>query len=321
MRKDLVITSKVKNYNIKFIESLDYIIQLSKEKNVFVFIDKKVASLYKELNLENFVKIESVEENKTINGVNYIISEFIKYKVNMNSKIIVIGGGILQDLIGFCASVYCRGIDYILVPTTILSQVDSCVGGKTSINFQNKKNILGTFYPPSQILIYNKFIDTLEKIDKISGFGEIFKFYILQNKFNEFDFYSEYEKMLINSLNYKIKIISEDEFDKNKRKFLNFGHTFGHALETISEYKIPHGVGVILGSMIALKISKEIINSNLDITPMLNYGKMLLSQSELIFKEEWFDFEKLFDIIKTDKKSTGKLTMILMMEEPIIFDV
>ena len=127
------------------------------------------------------ISIISEESIKNLNGTQLIYDKLIERKANINSKVLVIGGGILQDLVGFCASTYCRGIEYILVPTTLLAQADSCVGGKTSLNLPNKKNILGTFYPPSRILIYSNFTKTLSELDLISGFGEIFKFHILQN--------------------------------------------------------------------------------------------------------------------------------------------
>jgi 3-dehydroquinate synthase len=321
MYKNIKVKSKFNSYSINFVDSLTSILELTNYENTFTFIDEKVSSIYKDLDNDRFIKVKCVEENKSMDGVNEILKEFVKHRINIKSKLVVIGGGILQDLIGFCASIYCRGIDYILVPTTILSQVDSCVGGKTSINFENKKNILGSFYPPKKIYIYKNFVKSLTNLDVISGYGEIFKFYILQNRIIEFNFETDYEEMLINSLNYKTKIIVIDEFDQKERKFLNFGHTFGHALETISDYEIPHGIGVIIGSVIATKISLEYNYQPKNYQEIIHKGLELLKKTNLKFKKEWFDLQKLLDIIKTDKKSIGKLTMVLMSNEPLICDI
>ena len=320
MQCELNVLSKICNYKIEFVSSLESIISEIDKENTIVFIDSNVASLYPFLVSDSSILVECIEDSKTINGVLSVLSELTERKSNIQTKILVIGGGILQDLVGFCASIYCRGIEYVLVPTTLLSQVDSCVGGKTSINFNDRKNILGTFYPPSKILIYTNFIDTLSLIEHISGLGEIYKFNILQNTIDNFNT-ENITDMIRSGLEYKIDILSRDEFDTGERKFLNFGHTFGHAIESISEYKVPHGICVILGSMVAIQISHRLGYTVNDRTKILDIGRSLLSQSGINFDKNWFIFERLFDIIKSDKKSTGKLTMILIDSEPVIRDV
>ena len=321
MHNILKIPSKVNNYELRFIESLDYIINLSKQPNTLTFIDSNVAQLYPELEAINAISIQCIEQNKELQGVDNVIKMLSERRANINTKLIVIGGGILQDLVGFCASIYSRGIEYILVPTTLLAQADSCVGGKTSLNFQDRKNLLGTFYPPSSILIYPKFTQTLSKLDYISGLGEIYKFHILQNKINDFDLLLPLENMIYDGLKYKIDILSRDEFDKGERKFLNFGHTFGHALESTSKHEIPHGIAVIIGSMIAISISKELGYKVEDYEEVMRKGYGLIKDSKMTFKQEWFNVNDLLEIIKSDKKSTGKLTMVLINNKPILADV
>lgn len=321
MHNILKITSKINNYEIAFIESLNHIINLSKQPNTITLIDSNVSQLYPELKDTNAIPIQCIEQNKDLQGVDNIIKILSERRANINTKIIVIGGGILQDLVGFCASIYSRGIEYILVPTTLLSQADSCVGGKTSLNFHDKKNLLGTFYPPSIILIYPKFIQTLPKLDYISGLGEIYKFHILQNKINDFNITSSIEDMIYDGLKYKIDILSRDEFDKGERKFLNFGHTFGHALESTSKHEIPHGIAVIIGSMIAVMVSKELGYKITNYDNIIHTGISLIKDSNLTFKNEWFNLDSLLEIIKSDKKSTGKLTMVLMNDKPFLENV
>lgn len=317
----LEVKSKINNYELFFLNSLDEIVAETKQANTITFIDKNVAELYPLLNTTNAIIVDCNEDAKSMDGSRLIFSHLVKRKANVNTKLVVIGGGILQDLVGFCASTYCRGIQYILVPTTLLAQADSCVGGKTSLNFENKKNILGTFYPPSKILIYSEFINTLTRLDFISGLGEIYKFHILQNKILNFNIQENIKDMIYDGLEYKIDILSRDEFDKGERKFLNFGHTFGHALESTSSHEIPHGIAVIIGCMIAVNLSKRLGYDVPNYNEIINYGKILIKKTNISFKKEWFDFKSLMDIIKSDKKSTGKLTMVLINTRPILIDV
>lgn len=317
----LNVDSKIKNYSVEFISNIDVIVDLIANPNIITFIDSNVVKLYPELNLPNVVSVECIENTKNLEGTYLIYSMLVEKKANINTKLVVIGGGILQDLVGFCASTYCRGIDYILIPTTLLAQVDSCVGGKTSLNFKDKKNILGTFYPPTKIIIYPKFTNTLSNLDLVSGFGEIYKFYILQNNIANFNIQSDLTKMIYDGLKYKIDILSRDEFDKGERRYLNFGHTFGHALETTSFYEIPHGVAVTIGCMIAILLSKELGYSVNNFEKIIKDGLELVHSSNIEFKEEWFDFNHLCSIIKSDKKSTGKLTMVLINNKPFLRDI
>lgn len=297
---------------------MDYLIQLSKEKDTLTVIDKNVYNLYPYFT-SNTIQLECIEENKNLSTCINIYKEFINHNIKINHSILAIGGGILQDLIGFCASTYCRGIDYTLIPTTLLSQVDSCVGGKTSLNFESKKNILGTFYPPTKIGICTDFLNTLSKTDKISGFGEVYKFLILQNRIHEFSLQEDIQKIIFDSLNYKCSILEKDEFDKKERKFLNFGHTFGHSLESCSEYNIPHGIAVILGSMIACNISINMGFVVNNFESIMTLGQQLLSLSEIKLLPKWFDFDNLLSFILSDKKNTGHgLNMILINNEPIL---
>jgi 3-dehydroquinate synthase len=321
MHSTLNVQSKIKNYSIDFISDINQIINLIFTTNTITFIDTNVVKLYPELNLPNIVSIDCNENQKSLEGTHLIYSSLVDRKANINTKLIIIGGGILQDLVGFCASTYCRGIDYIFIPTTLLSQADSCVGGKTSLNFKNKKNILGTFYPPTKIIIYSKFTNTLSKLDLISGFGEIYKFYILQNNIKNFNLKSDLTQMIYDGLKFKIDILSRDEFDTGERKYLNFGHTFGHALETTSSYKIPHGIAVIIGSIIAVSLSRELGYTVNNFEKILEEGLNLLKNSDIYFEQEWFEFDKLIETVKSDKKSTGKLTMVLIDNKPFLRNI
>jgi 3-dehydroquinate synthase len=321
MHNILEIKSKISDYKLGFVDTIQDIEKYIDQPNTITFIDQNVDTLYPLLQRPDNIVLPSSEAIKSYTGIARVLQNLTERKANIQTKLVVIGGGVLQDLVGFCASIYCRGIQYTLVPTTLLAQADSCVGGKTSINFLDRKNILGTFYPPTDIIIYPKFTQTLPELDYISGLGEIYKFHILQNKILDLDPSSFIEPMIHDGLKYKIDILSRDEFDKGERKFLNFGHTFGHALESTSEHAVPHGIAVIIGSMIAVMVSKELGYDVSNYDDIIKKGILLIEKTHLQFKQEWFDLDLLLEIIKSDKKSIGKLTMVLIDNKPFLEDV
>jgi 3-dehydroquinate synthase len=324
MYSQINVKSKIKDYSVNFV-SLSEIHKLIGEDYHLAVVDKNVANYFPKFNLGDVIVLDTDEDLKSWRGLEKIFDEFAAKKVNTQTKLIVIGGGVLQDAVGFCASVYCRGIEYYLVPTTLLSQIDSCVGGKTSINYGSRKNILGTFYPPKEILICEDWLYSLNKENFCSGLGELFKFDILRNKIQESkvdELISGNENVLhhINeSLKYKISILEIDEFDKKERKYLNFGHTFGHALEITSNYKLSHGYAVVIGCLIALKISVDLFDYNKeDFALALNLAKNILKNT-INIEENWFDYDSLMECVKSDKKNTGCLNMVLLKDNnPVI---
>jgi 3-dehydroquinate synthase len=321
MYSTLEIQSKINNYSIHFIENLDVIQTLIDQPNTITFIDSNVSRLYPALHRETNIVVECTENVKTLDGTHSIFDNLIERKANIQTRLVVIGGGILQDLIGFCASTYCRGIQYDLVPTTLLSQADSCLGGKTSINVKGKKNILGTFYPPNNIYICTKFLKTLSTLDYCSGLGEVYKFHILENRTDQFNIDGDITDMIYRGLLFKGDILSRDEFDKGERKYLNFGHTFGHALETTSQNNLPHGIAVILGCMIASRIASKLEYKVPNYNQLLEKGIELINKANIKLEQSWFDLESLLEIVKSDKKSTGKLTMVLSTDHNFLQDI
>jgi 3-dehydroquinate synthase len=321
MYSTLKIQSKISNYSIHFIENMNTIQTLIDQPNTITFIDSNVSRLYPELYRDKNIVVECTENVKTLDGTHSIFDNLIERKANIQTRLVVIGGGILQDLIGFCASTYCRGIQYDLVPTTLLSQADSCLGGKTSINVKGKKNILGTFYPPNKIYICTEFLKTLSILDYCSGLGEVYKFHILENKIDQFDIDGNISDMVYRGLLFKGDILSRDEFDKGERRYLNFGHTFGHALETTSQNSLPHGIAVILGCMIASRIASKLEHKVPNYNQLLKKGIELINRANIKLEQSWFDLESLLEIVKSDKKSTGKLTMALSTDHNFLQDI
>jgi 3-dehydroquinate synthase len=190
--------------------------------------------------------------------VAYVVEQLRILGANRTSHLIAIGGGIIQDIATFTSSIFMRGISWTYYPTTLLGMVDSCVGGKSSINVGQFKDIAGNFYPPEDILIDTHFCHTLQHQDIISGLceavkicfaarGENFSNYLAMTDENGLVKDSDLSKAIELSLLTKKKFIEEDEFDTGVRLLLNFGHTFGHAIESLTNYKVPHGIAVSYG--------------------------------------------------------------------------
>lgn len=316
----LTINSKIRNYDVYFESKSDFLSALAEEKNSFSVIDENVWRLYKKSLLKPFHNTRRIilpiyEERKTIENV----TELYKYAIEKNAKrnltVVSIGGGITQDVTGFFASTMYRGINWIFVPTTLLAQGDSCIGAKTSLNFKNYKNLIGTFYPPSKIYIYTGFLKTLDEINYYSGLGEIVKLSIIKGEKS----IQKIEKILpllikrdedvlknaiINALKIKKEYIESDEFDTGKRNILNYGHCFGHALESGTDYAVFHGQAIIVGMMFANMISRR---RGYIPTERENYifNNILLPIQKTDFRNITLNKEKIIKGMLKDKKRTG----------------
>tara|TARA_Y100000741_G_scaffold173185_1_gene131255 strand:+ start:1188 stop:2258 length:1071 start_codon:yes stop_codon:yes gene_type:complete len=267
------IKSSIKDYKIIFGGSLNQHLLKQIKTGDIILIDKKVyktlessvlALIDKNLN----IKINALEQTKSYDGVKPIIKKIIKLNFRKNNKLICIGGGITQDITAFISSILYRGVNWVFFPTTLLSQGDSCIGGKTSINIESYKNQLGNFYPPSKIFILPFFLKSLSNLDFKSGMGEMLHFHLVSDV-KDFNFYQRYYqdnleneesilKLIKRTLKIKKKFIEKDEFDRGERLLLNYGHSFGHAIESITNYKIPHGISVSFGMDIANFISVKL---------------------------------------------------------------
>lgn len=208
-----------------------------------IIIDRKLAHLI----VHDFVyTVDAVEENKTIDTVMDII-KFMSFRPV--SRVVVIGGGLVQDIGAFASSIFNRGTEWIYFPTTLLSMADSCIGSKTSLN-TTFKNKIGTFNSPRKVYINTGFLDTLEYIDIRSGMGEILKLCMIGDALGLYENYKRDITSLIKlSLIIKKAVIETDQYDEGIRRALNYGHTIGHAVEIASGYAIPHGIAVIMGMM------------------------------------------------------------------------
>jgi 3-dehydroquinate synthase len=308
----MLLSSNLKKYKVIFSKNN---INVKNIKNSIHIVDKKVFFLHKKIfkNKNNIILIDANEKNKDFSNISNVIKKIIEYNAKKNTTLIVIGGGIIQDISCFISSVLFRGIKWVYYPTTLLSQADSCIGSKSSINFQFKKNLIGTFNPPDSIYVNFNFLNSLNQKDINSGIGEILKCAIIKNKskfIKEKDRYiklilenKEMNNFIIDSLLIKKKIVELDEFDQGPRKIMNYGHTFGHALEAVSKYKIPHGIAITIGMDLANFISKELgFITNIDFNRMhevlfLNYKN---------FSKIEIDLSDYFNKLSNDKKNTEK---------------
>ena len=323
--KTIDIKSRINNYSVVFVDDFTEKIADDLMKNNFFIIDKHIAEYYQKqlqpvLKHERYFIVEALEQNKTLDFARTVIKKLILSNCRKDNKLVAIGGGIIQDITGFIASILYRGIGWIFYPTTLLAQCDSCIGSKTSINLDEFKNQLGTFYPPIRIVIDVNFLQTLSLDEIKSGIGEIFHYYFisaheqLKNLSDHYDQIIRSPELLqvhINtSLEIKKQVIEKDEFDKNERNVFNYGHTFGHAIEAVSGFSVTHGQAVTMGMDIANYISLCLGYLNKD---TFEYMHQILTKNMPDFrltKED--ELEDYIKALSKDKKNIGSnLTCIL----------
>lgn len=321
----MIIHSGIKQYEVHLVETFDFMQELIPADNQYWVIDRKVYELYQDklfdkVPEDKVMLIDATETNKTLETAVAICEKMTALSSKRNSRLISVGGGIIQDITGFAANILYRGIHWTFIPTTLLAACDSCIGGKTSLNYKRYKNLLGTFYPPNSIYICPQFFHTLTDADYKSGLGEVVKFNIMYGKSGlerlekNLDALLNRKEAVVNqfvqsSLEFKKQYIEEDEYDKGIRIHLNYGHTFGHAFETVSAYEIPHGTAVAMGTIVANHISGErgILDSEMAermermLLPLIPAGKI------------GFEMDAIITAIRKDKKQIDdNLTCVLL---------
>lgn len=306
------------------LDNIEDLIQDNGESN-FIITDQNVNNLYgNRLNsLKNYHKIiiEAGEDSKSINIAIDILKQMLLKGSSRKSKLIAFGGGVVGDLAGFCSSIYMRGISFIQIPTTLLAQVDSSVGGKTGVNLLEHKNSIGSFYQPSQVIIDTELLKTLPYKQLLSGLGEIIKYGIIY----DYSFFQYIIKEIHNIktldpdvITYVIKkcceikaeIVSRDEKEEALRKILNFGHTIGHGLEAISNFsKYSHGEAIIIGMY-----AETLLAQRLDLIKE-DYAMEILEFLETLGIDldiSSYPKEELVNHLLHDKKNVkGKISFIL----------
>tara|TARA_X000000368_G_scaffold419083_1_gene422219 strand:+ start:1050 stop:2039 length:990 start_codon:yes stop_codon:yes gene_type:complete len=298
------------NYSIWIGENSLSKLNVKSYSKVAILVDEntKKDCLHKLPNIEKLIIIEipSGERNKNITTCNIIWEELTNNEFDRDSILINLGGGVIGDIGGFCASTYKRGIDFIHIPTTLLAMVDASIGGKLAVDFNNLKNHIGLFSNPKSVIIDPNFLDTLTENQLISGFAEVVKHALISDK-NLWETIKEtpfkklaWVKIITISAELKNRIILNDPKEKGERKKLNFGHTFGHAIESYYLEKgtpILHGEGIFMGMILETEIS---ILSNSEKNEIKNY---ILSNFGLPYTPPKAE---LLKFLKNDKKNKSK---------------
>ena len=320
-RNSFIINSGIKNYSINFYNDSVNSIKKELNKNKIAIIDKFIFDKYfNDLsNKKKILVIKSSEKIKTLETSNRIIDFFIKEKVTKIDNIYAIGGGIIQDLVGYSCYVYKRGIPWIYVPTTMLGMTDSCVGGKVALNYKKKKNLCALFSAPKSVIISLNFLDTLKDKDFLSGIGEAFRlhitggtksFYLFNKDINQVLSRNRIviKKMIFRSLMIKKTIIEYDEYENDIRRSMNFGHSIGHAYEPLLEYKLPHGLAVSLGICIELIILKKLISPKMLNEILATFKKFFPKKYLILIKNMKID--DINSYLISDKKTLGNIIKI-----------
>tara|TARA_Y100000768_G_scaffold362699_1_gene321710 strand:- start:2138 stop:3211 length:1074 start_codon:yes stop_codon:yes gene_type:complete len=285
-------------------------------------ITKKVISITKTYSKVFKVILKKGEQAKSVQNFQRILNFLVENNFDRTDAIIAVGGGVVGDIAGFVASSYLRGVQFIQIPTTLLAQVDSSVGGKTAINIPSGKNLVGAFYNPKGVIIETPVLKTLPQREYKAGLAEVIKYALIKNKYlysllknNTHKIFSMnkniVEDIIYESIKTKAEIVTKDEKENGIRAILNFGHTFGHAIEAHGNYKkVLHGEAVAKGMLIASKISyleghvsQKYLN---DIEDLLKIYKFDLSTDQ-------YNYKDLKPFIFRDKKvKSGRLNLVLL---------
>lgn len=307
-------------------------------KNVFLIVDHKVFEYHRKKIFEFYNRIEKKkyclvlkvsEKEKSHKTLFEIYNALIDNGFGRDTLIVSIGGGITGDIAGFAASTFTRGVQYVNIPTTLLSMVDSSVGGKTGVNLGETKNIIGSFYQPKFVLVDTEFLKTLPKDEVICGIGEIVKsgflisdnfFVVIKNSLKKLKSLNgkEIANAIETCVKFKANIVENDEKEeKGLRKILNLGHTFAHAIEVEQKHKIKHGHAVIAGLACALHLSNKLNMLGDDLLEKY-LSLIIMFVPDIKIKE--YNPKRLYEIMKRDKKNKeDKIKFVLMSKAGNIF--
>ena len=291
------------------------------DENINKYYGKKVVSALSEYFDVKLVSLKAGEETKNFNTLPMVYNELLDFNLTRSDLIITLGGGVIGDLGGFVASSYLRGIDFIQVPTSLLAQVDSSVGGKVAVDLERGKNLVGSFYHPKAVLIDPEVLNTLDNRFFIDGMAEVIKYGCIKDKMffeflyemeNNSDVIDNMERVIHKCCDIKRIVVESDEKDKGERMLLNFGHTLGHAIEQYYNYtKYTHGEAVAIGMYEITKISEA---KGLTVKGTAERIKEILIKYNLPYKMD-VNIEEILDTINLDKKKLGKSLNLIILKE------
>ena len=315
----VTVTTPNKTYDIL----INPLPQIELDSKVAVITNPKVSGLHinyltdrlkaKELHI---ITLPDGEEYKNWQSIEYALERLFDAKFDRNSTLIAFGGGVIGDMTGFAASIFLRGINFIQIPTTLLSMVDSSVGGKTGINNKYGKNLIGSFYQPEAVYIDTHFLSTLDKREFAAGMAEIIKMAVMFDK----EFFENLKKgtlsleeMIKRSVELKAEVVNQDEKEKGVRSVLNYGHTFGHVIENLTNYKTYlHGEAVAIGMVMANELSRELGYLSKDEADDI---KKLLKKHDLPTEFKIPDIEEFYEHFFLDKKTADNKIKFIIPEK------
>ena len=317
-----IIKKFVQNRKIILIHDNFFSLDKKKDENFVSFV-----KIIKDLsNAVELIGIPGGDKTKNISQLEFILEKSLSFEINRDSLIIAFGGGVIGDISGFASSILLRGLDYIQIPTTLLSQVDSSVGGKTGINSSKSKNLIGSFHQPIAVIADIDMLKTLPRREFLAGMVEIIKYGLIKD-INFFGYLEKNYEDIINYNEFKLKyiicescriksaIIKKDEKESGERALLNLGHTFGHAIESFGKYDgtIIHGEAVSIGICLAFKLSNKMgFCSLIETTRVINLLKNLKLPTSLRETSISITTSKMLEKFKYDKKNkNGQYTFIL----------
>jgi 3-dehydroquinate synthase len=328
-KKKYIFSQKTSSYY--FNTEFSYLEQLADRAHAVIITDENIFGLYKKkLKGWKLIVLKPGEQYKVQATVDDIVQQLIAYKVDRKSFLIGIGGGVITDITGYAASVYMRGISFGFVPVSLLAMVDAGIGGKNGIDVGAYKNFVGTIRQPDFLLYDSSFLKTLPQSEWTNGFAEIIKHACIKDarlfeelEQNSISYYKnntdEAGKLIKRNAIIKSNVVLADEFEQGERKLLNFGHTWGHAVET--KLSIPHGHAVAIGMVMACRLSEKLtgFNQSHRITDLLKkYG--LPVHADVNKKE-------IFEVLKMDKKKDRSSMNYVLLNDigvaiirPIPFD-
>jgi len=323
MNIDIELKKEINNSYQVHIGALE---QIDIDSKVAIITNPKVSGLHLQYLLSKLsakelyiITVEDGENYKTLSTIEKILNNLFEHKLNRSSVLVALGGGVIGDMTGFAASIYQRGIDFIQIPTTLLSQVDASVGGKTGVNNAYGKNLIGAFHQPRTVYIDPHFLSTLASREYAAGIAEIVKMAVCFDKeFFEWlenaDLHdSEQIKIAIGkSVKTKAKVVSQDEKEKGLRAALNYGHTFGHVIESETKYtRYLHGESVAIGMMMATELASRLGLMKTDEEMRI---KKLLLKYGLPVSYEISDVDAFYQAFFLDKKSLDANIMFIIPE-------
>jgi 3-dehydroquinate synthase len=330
---DLVVRSLFGEYAAHFCDAGPLPEQLPAAAQALYVVDERVWQLHRDHCLrglddrqDEVVLLPISEERKTLATAEELYAAITQRQAKRDTTLVSIGGGITQDITGFVASTLYRGVTWIYAPTTLLAQADSCIGSKTSLNWGRFKNLIGTMYPPRRVYVHGGFLQTLSEADHFSGLGEVVKLHLVGGAETAAVLEAELPALLARdrtavaravrrSLLIKRDFIQEDELDSGRRRVLNFGHCFGHAVESAGDFSVPHGQAVLAGMILAGLVARA--RGVLSVTLEGQLRERLLRPLLTVLPDQRsLDPQGVVAAMRQDKKRTGpKLALVMLCDD------